>query len=696
IWFDPFPLTALEAQVTGCPAVAFDVGGLREGIRDGETGLVLTDISEEALYQALDSLLSNPNRLALMSKRAIETARPYFTWERVASEITSYCIGQVAKENPSVPLALLSPWADSSDYALYAAAIVDSRDIGSSIILSPHGCTTEHSVPCWSVEDFSSLSQVCRKYNINTLHINIDLESVNLSKLTTALQQLHTQGISLLFTHHKSVGYSTAMEVCYRCFDTIIVHSYSAKLEVIALGVDSASVHVEQPGLKSSKDSIIVAKQQIFEGFGFETSSKLLFIFGELRPEHQLEAVLEAMVILESGGIHSSAIIVTEGDTDNLHAQKYREDLEAVIEAQNFSKRVQFQPRPAQDTLESWFHAADLVMINTPDKSHGSAHVCGMALAAGALVATSTSPLFSPFQGAVWRMTSGYQPGTSAYLLLTQPELRDAIQGRAQTLVQDSPWEAYSAAIYGEITVEENSRDTCSLSEDSTVSIDLQRQLEQAEQYVQEKRYAEAHRLFEALLNQNNKLERAWRGNGATFVAEGNYYEASTCFEQALKIDPHKVKTLCGLGLCHTRLENFRLAKPYLLEALSKDITMESSLIQLLEVSYALGEFDDLIEVLYRFVAEYPASMDMRYCLAGALFKQGNFAAAREMLKEIQIRQPEHEGAQELLNVIQEAQAGTNASRLAATIEKEAQTKDKDSTVLQSAQTTSKAPTSER
>ena len=91
IWFDPFPLTSLEAQVSGCPVVAFDQGGLREGIRHEETGLVVQDVSVEALITALDQLLSNPQRLAQMSQAALQWARDYFNWERVAREITTLC-----------------------------------------------------------------------------------------------------------------------------------------------------------------------------------------------------------------------------------------------------------------------------------------------------------------------------------------------------------------------------------------------------------------------------------------------------------------------------------------------------------------------------------------------------------------------------------------------------------------------------
>ena len=91
IWFEAFPLTAIEAQVTGCPVLAFGVGGLPEAVRHNETGIILNEISTEALTKGLDDLLSNKERLKQFSKQALATARPYFNWDRVANSVIELC-----------------------------------------------------------------------------------------------------------------------------------------------------------------------------------------------------------------------------------------------------------------------------------------------------------------------------------------------------------------------------------------------------------------------------------------------------------------------------------------------------------------------------------------------------------------------------------------------------------------------------
>lgn len=104
LWFDPYPLISLEAQVCGCPVVAFDSGGLREGIKHGVTGWVVEDISEDGLTQALDTLLAQPELLQVMSKNCLEISRREFRWENVIDKII-----QISESN--------------ADYAAYNADV---------------------------------------------------------------------------------------------------------------------------------------------------------------------------------------------------------------------------------------------------------------------------------------------------------------------------------------------------------------------------------------------------------------------------------------------------------------------------------------------------------------------------------------------------------------------------------------------
>ena len=85
IWFDPFPLTSIEAQVTGCPVITFNVGGLAEGVIPGKTGVVIDDISPEALTSGLNTMLEDRHLLQRMSENALIYQRPKYCWDLVAS-----------------------------------------------------------------------------------------------------------------------------------------------------------------------------------------------------------------------------------------------------------------------------------------------------------------------------------------------------------------------------------------------------------------------------------------------------------------------------------------------------------------------------------------------------------------------------------------------------------------------------------
>lgn len=77
-------LTILEAGACGVPAVASDVAGLRESVRQGETGLLVPPGDPAALAGALVALLRDPARRRAMGAAARRWAQQ-FDWEAAAS-----------------------------------------------------------------------------------------------------------------------------------------------------------------------------------------------------------------------------------------------------------------------------------------------------------------------------------------------------------------------------------------------------------------------------------------------------------------------------------------------------------------------------------------------------------------------------------------------------------------------------------
>jgi glycogen(starch) synthase len=80
------PLVVLEAMCAGAPVVASDSGGIREIVRDGETGLLVPAGSTTALAESLARLRAEPSlraRLAAGGRRVAATR----TWAAVVPAI---------------------------------------------------------------------------------------------------------------------------------------------------------------------------------------------------------------------------------------------------------------------------------------------------------------------------------------------------------------------------------------------------------------------------------------------------------------------------------------------------------------------------------------------------------------------------------------------------------------------------------
>jgi phosphatidyl-myo-inositol alpha-mannosyltransferase len=83
---ESFGIVLAEAMAVGLPVVCSDIGGYRDVVRDGSTGLLVPPRDPEALAAALAGLLDNPARRAAMGEAARAAARRY-AWPVVAGEV---------------------------------------------------------------------------------------------------------------------------------------------------------------------------------------------------------------------------------------------------------------------------------------------------------------------------------------------------------------------------------------------------------------------------------------------------------------------------------------------------------------------------------------------------------------------------------------------------------------------------------
>jgi glycosyltransferase involved in cell wall biosynthesis len=86
---DPCPLVVLEAMAAGKAVIASKHGGPVEQVGEGETGLLFTPSSAEALAAAIMTLVDDPDRARAMGSAGRKRASAHFRVERYARDFES-------------------------------------------------------------------------------------------------------------------------------------------------------------------------------------------------------------------------------------------------------------------------------------------------------------------------------------------------------------------------------------------------------------------------------------------------------------------------------------------------------------------------------------------------------------------------------------------------------------------------------
>jgi glycogen(starch) synthase len=82
--YEPFGIVALEAMAAKCPVVASEVGGLKDVVQHGETGITVYPDDPESLAWGILHTLQFPEWSALRVENAYQAVGKQYNWQRIA------------------------------------------------------------------------------------------------------------------------------------------------------------------------------------------------------------------------------------------------------------------------------------------------------------------------------------------------------------------------------------------------------------------------------------------------------------------------------------------------------------------------------------------------------------------------------------------------------------------------------------
>ena len=84
--YEPFGIVALEGMGTGVPVVTSDIGGLREVVEHGVSGLLTWANNAASLAWGINQVLDDPELAAKLAREGQRRVKEHFGWDRIAGQ----------------------------------------------------------------------------------------------------------------------------------------------------------------------------------------------------------------------------------------------------------------------------------------------------------------------------------------------------------------------------------------------------------------------------------------------------------------------------------------------------------------------------------------------------------------------------------------------------------------------------------
>ena len=172
------------------------------------------------------------------------------------------------------------------------------------------------------------------------------------------------------------------------------------------------------------------------------------------------------------------------------------------------------------------------------------------------------------------------------------------------------------------------------------------------------KRFEDAERCFKKALEIKPSADDVRSNLGALYLQSTKISEAKRNFIDAIASNPRNHHALSGLGSCYMAEGDKKSAHDYFCQALAIDLNNPSAIFYLVKCAYEIRSYAPAAKILQEYIQSAPTNPDLLYSLGGLQYHLGRMADSKEsVLKALEL-QPQHEGAKELLGMIERYSEG--------------------------------------
>jgi tetratricopeptide (TPR) repeat protein len=151
--------------------------------------------------------------------------------------------------------------------------------------------------------------------------------------------------------------------------------------------------------------------------------------------------------------------------------------------------------------------------------------------------------------------------------------------------------------------------------------------------YSKQNQPSRALEFYQIILEKTPNDPLAWYYSGQEWVAVKNYEQAQSCFNRAIQLDPQNANYYIYLGHTYRYQNQYEQAGIWYEKALSISPTSDWAMVNLAEVRYQEGRFQEAFDLAIRTLA-FDNRPYVRALISKIALKMGNFESARKYIEE--------------------------------------------------------------